>query len=58
MQTQALIFVALKRFFYPRYLPLLLMQKVGGTREGIEVEVLIRRGEIWTGYPVNVPRNP
>ena len=28
------------------------------TREGIEIEVLIRRGEIWTGYPVNVPRNP
>lgn len=29
-----------------------------GTREGIEIEVLIRRGEIWTGYPTNVPRNP
>lgn len=31
---------------------------VRGKREGIEIEVLIRRGEIWTGYPVNVPKNP
>lgn len=29
-----------------------------GTREGVEIEVLIRRGEVWTGYPVNVSRNP
>lgn len=31
---------------------------VRGTRDGIEIEVLIRNGEIWTGYPTNVPRNP
>jgi RHS repeat-associated protein len=31
---------------------------VRGTRGGIEIEALIRRGQIWTGYPVNVPRNP
>jgi len=31
---------------------------IQGTREGIDIEVLVRRGEIWTGYPVNVPRNP
>jgi len=29
-----------------------------GTRDGIDVEVLIRNDEIWTGYPTNVPRNP
>ena len=29
-----------------------------GTRDGVDIEVLIRRGEIWTGYPTNVPRNP
>jgi len=31
---------------------------VRGARDGIEIEVLIRNGEIWTGYPTNVPRNP
>jgi RHS repeat-associated protein len=30
---------------------------VRGTREGVEIEVLVRRGEIWTAYPTNVPRN-
>lgn len=29
-----------------------------GMRDGIEIEVLIRNGEIWTGYPTNVPRSP
>lgn len=29
-----------------------------GTREGVDIEVLIRNDEIWTGYPTNVPRNP
>src|SRR5207237_8226854 len=29
-----------------------------GTRDGIDVEVLIRGGEIRTGYPTNLPRNP
>lgn len=28
------------------------------TRDGIEIEVMIRNGEIWTGYPTNTPRNP
>jgi len=28
-----------------------------GTRDGIDIEVLIRNDEIWTGYPTNVPRN-
>ena len=31
---------------------------VRGTREGVDIEVLIRDGEIWTGYPTNLPRNP
>ncbi len=31
---------------------------VAGTRDGIDIEVLIRNGEIWTGYPTNVPRSP
>jgi RHS repeat-associated protein len=31
---------------------------VSGTRDGIDIEVLIRNGEIWTAYPTNVPRNP
>lgn len=31
---------------------------VAGTRDGIDIEVLIRNGEIWTAYPTNVPRNP
>jgi hypothetical protein len=29
-----------------------------GSRDGVDIEVLIRRGEIWTGYPTNVLRNP
>jgi hypothetical protein len=29
-----------------------------GTRGGIDIEVLLRNDEIWTGYPTNVPRNP
>jgi len=31
---------------------------VRGTRDGVDIEVLIRNGEIWTGYPTSVPRNP
>ncbi|GLZ33514.1 hypothetical protein Lesp02_57020 [Lentzea sp. NBRC 105346] len=31
---------------------------VNGTRDGIDIEVLIRRNEIWTAYPTNTPRNP
>jgi len=31
---------------------------VTGTRRGVDIEVLLRNGEIWTGYPTNVPRNP
>jgi len=31
---------------------------VSGTRDGIDIEVLIRNDEIWTAYPTNVPRNP
>ena len=31
---------------------------VRGTRDGVDIEVLIRNGEIWTGYPTNVQRNP
>lgn len=31
---------------------------VNGTRGNIDIEVLIRNGEIWTGYPTNVLRNP
>jgi hypothetical protein len=31
---------------------------VNGTRDGIDIEVLIRNTEIWTGYPTNVARNP
>lgn len=31
---------------------------VAGTRDRIDIEVLIRNGEIWTAYPTNVPRNP
>ena len=30
---------------------------VNGTHDGIDIEVLIRNDEIWTGYPTNVPRN-
>jgi RHS repeat-associated protein len=29
-----------------------------GTRDGIDIEVVIRGGQIKTGYPTNVPRNP
>ena len=28
-----------------------------GTRGGVDIEVLMRNGEIWTGYPTNLPRN-
>lgn len=31
---------------------------VDGTRGGVDIQVLIRRNEIWTAYPTNVPRNP
>ncbi len=30
---------------------------VNGTRGGIDIEVLIRNNQIWTGYPTNVIRN-
>jgi hypothetical protein len=30
---------------------------VNGTRDGIDIEVLIRNNQIWTGYPTNVIRN-
>jgi RHS repeat-associated protein len=29
-----------------------------GARSGIDIEMLMRNGEIWTGYPTNVLRNP
>jgi hypothetical protein len=29
-----------------------------GTRQGVDITVLLRRGEIWTGYPTNLPLNP
>ncbi|MBO0822377.1 MAG: EndoU domain-containing protein [Actinobacteria bacterium] len=31
---------------------------VNGTCDGVDIEVLIRNGEIWTVYPTNLPRNP
>lgn len=31
---------------------------VNGTRDGVDIEVLIRNNQIWTGYPTNLPRNP
>jgi RHS repeat-associated protein len=31
---------------------------VEGTREGVEIKVVIRDGRIVTGYPTNLPRNP
>jgi len=31
---------------------------VRGTREGVDIEVLIRSNQIWTGYPTNIARNP
>lgn len=30
---------------------------VNGTRDGVDIEVLIRNDQIWTGYPTNLPRN-
>lgn len=30
---------------------------MSGTRDGVDIEVLLRNDEIWTGYPTNVPRN-
>src|SRR5580765_1613843 len=30
---------------------------VNGTRDGVDIEVLIRNNQIWTGYPTNLPRN-
>lgn len=30
---------------------------VNGTRDGIDIEVLFRNNQIWTGYPTNVIRN-
>ncbi len=32
--------------------------KVNGTRDGIDIEVIIRKGRIVSGYPTNTPRNP
>jgi hypothetical protein len=29
-----------------------------GVRDGVEIEVLIRKGEIWTAYPTNLGKNP
>lgn len=29
-----------------------------GTRDGIDISVLIRKNQIWTAYPTNVARNP
>ena len=31
---------------------------INGTRDGVDIEVLIRNDQIWTGYPTNLPRNP
>jgi hypothetical protein len=31
---------------------------VNGTRSNVDIEVLIRNDQIWTGYPTNLPRNP
>lgn len=31
---------------------------VSGTRGGVDIEVIIRNGQIKTGYPTNLPRNP
>ncbi|WP_263417852.1 RHS repeat-associated core domain-containing protein [Terriglobus albidus] len=31
---------------------------VTGTRDGVDVRVIIRNGEPWAAYPTNVPRNP
>jgi filamentous hemagglutinin len=29
-----------------------------GTRQRVDIAVLLRSGEIWTGYPTNLPLNP
>ncbi len=29
-----------------------------GTRDGVDLEVLIRKGQIWSAYPTSVPKNP
>lgn len=29
-----------------------------GARDGIDIRVLLRNNQIWTGYPTNVRRNP
>jgi RHS repeat-associated core domain len=31
---------------------------VRGTRDGVEIQVIVRNGQIVTGYPINLPRNP
>ena len=31
---------------------------VNGTRDGIDIEVIIKHDQIWTAYPTNVVRNP
>ena len=31
---------------------------VTGTRDGVDIRVIIRNGDIVTGYPTNVLRNP
>ncbi len=31
---------------------------VDGQRGGVDIEVLIRNGEIWTGYPTNMGISP
>jgi len=30
---------------------------VQGTRDGVDIQVLIRNGQIWTAYPTSTPRN-
>jgi hypothetical protein len=31
---------------------------ITGTRNGVDIRVIIRNGDIVTGYPTNLPRNP
>jgi hypothetical protein len=31
---------------------------VTGTRDGVDIRVILRNGDIVTGYPTNLPRNP
>jgi RHS repeat-associated protein len=31
---------------------------IDGTREGVDIRVIVRDGRIVTGYPTNIPRNP